>query len=241
VHVIRPPVDPLWLGTQLSTDECRKVRRELGYRDDQIVVGTFGPSGPLRGLPDLLTALAIARAERPQLRLLAFCRQRPGEVTRQGSALARQIARLGARGWARFVEGWMSPHMLARCLAACDLIALPFRLLSSDVPLSVLEAMCLGRPVVVTDVGCLPELVPRGAGLVVPPAQSGALVGAILVLARSEGLRAWFGAAARARAARWQYDRGDAKWEQVLTAATEPASSICPARMGAAKAPRHVC
>ena len=239
-HVIRPAIDPLWAGTRLDPDERREVRGAMGYADEDLLIGTFGPAAPLRGLPDLLSAVAAARAERPDLRLLAFCRERPGEAP-DGRALARQVTRLGAEGWAQLVGGWMAPAALARGLAACDLIALPFRLLSSDVPLSVLEAMALGRPVIVTGVGCLPELVPRGTGLVVPPAGPRALAEAILVLARGEGLRACLGAAARARAARWQADRGEAKWDQLLDLATERALSTWQAQTGPARAPRHVC
>jgi glycosyltransferase involved in cell wall biosynthesis len=229
-HVIRPAIDPLWFGTRLDPDERREVRGAMGYADEDLLIGTFGPAAPLRGLPDLLSAVAEARAERPDLRLLAFCRQRaerrkwPGEAL-DARALARQVARLGAEEWARLVSGWTAPAVLARSLAACDLIALPFRLLSSDVPLSVLEAMALGRPVIVTGVGCLPELVPRGTGLVVPPAGHDALR---------------LGAAARARAARWQADRGGAKWDQLLESAAEHALSTWPGQTGPARAPRHV-
>jgi glycosyltransferase involved in cell wall biosynthesis len=121
------------------------------------------------------------------------------------------------------------------------MIALPFRLLSSDVPLSVLEAMALGKPLVVTDIGCLPELVPCGTGLVVPPAAPKKLAEAILLLARGEGLRAHLGAAARARAARWQAERGEAKWEHLLRQASGRAASASRAQMGPARAPRRVC
>jgi len=241
VHVIRPAIDPLWLRTQLSADERRAVRCELGYRDDDLVVGTFGPVAPLRGLPDLLAALALARGRCPRLRLLAFCRWRPGERRTASRALARQMVRLGAGEWAQVVGGWTPPAVLARCLAACDLVALPFRLVPSDVPLSVLEAMALGRPVIVTSTGCLPELVPRGTGLVVPPAQASALAEAVLALARGEGLRASLGAAARRHAVRWQHDRGEAQWEALLSTAIEYASSTLPVQTGAARAHRHAC
>jgi phosphatidylinositol alpha-1,6-mannosyltransferase len=241
VHVIRPAVDPLWLGTQLSASERQNTRRELGYGDGDLVVGTFGPAAPLRGLPDLVTALAMARSERPELRLLAFCRQRPGERMTARRALTKHAARLGASGWAQFVDGWTPPAVLARCLAACDLVALPFRLVPSDVPLSVLEVMALGRPVVVTSAGCLPELVPRGTGLVVPPAQPRALAEAVLTLARGKRLRTSLGTAARRRAMDWQLDRGGEKWESLLSAAMGHALSTSPAPTERARAPTHAC
>lgn len=239
IHVLRPAIDPLWFQSSLDPKERRMVRCAMGYEDDELLVGTFGPAEPLRGLPDLLSALTVARDEQPNLRLLAFCRsQRDGNA--DGYALAGQGAARGAEGWARFVRGWVEPAALARCLAACDLIALPFRLVPSDVPLSVLEAMALGQPVVVTNVSCLPELVPRGSGLAVPPAAPDALAEAIAFLARSQGLRKYLGAAARARAARWQSEHEEARWEHLLELASAPTSSTWQARTGQERAPRQV-
>jgi glycosyltransferase involved in cell wall biosynthesis len=239
VHVLRPVIDPSWFQIRLDPRERRTVRRQMGVKDEDLLVGTFGPSEPLRGLPDLLSALAIARAERPGLRLLAFCRpQHDGKV--DSGALAQRVARVGGEEWAQLVGGWIEPTTLARNLAACDLIALPFRLVPSDVPLSVLEAMALGRPLVVTDVSCLPELVPRGTGLVVPPAAPRALAEAILLLSRGRGLREHLGAAARTRAVWWQAESGVAKWEQLLEQVAEHASSTWQAQTGRARAPRRV-
>ncbi len=239
VHIVRPTIAPLWFRTRLDPDGWRAARRSMGYGDEDLVVGTFGPTEPLRGLPDLVSALAVARADRPNLQLLAFCRQRRSGET-DGGPLARQAARVGGEKWVRFVGGWTEPAVLARNLAACDIIALTFRLVCSDVPLSVLEAMALGRPLIVTDVGCLPELVPCGTGLVVPPAAPGALAEAIHLLARGQGLREHLGTAARARAVSWQAERGEAKWEQLLEQVSGHASSAWQARTGRARAPRHV-
>lgn len=239
IHVVRPAIDPLWFRAQLDADGRRAARRVMGYGDDDLVVGTFGPAEPLRGLPDLLSAFTAVRAERPNMRLLAFCRQRgSGEV--EGDLLASGTAGIGGEEWGRFVGGWMPPSRLARSLAVCDMIALPFRLVSSDVPLSVLEAMALGRPVIVTDVGCLTELVPRGTGLVVPPAAPRALAEAIHLLARGQGLREHLGAVARAHAVWWQSQRGEARWEQLLGQISGHASSTWQARTERARAPRHV-
>ena len=239
VHVVRPAIDPLWFRTQLVPDARRAARRAMGYDDTELVIGTFGPAEPLRGLPDLLSAVAAARVERPELRLLAFCRHRGGQAPEEG-AIPPRGAGLSEPGWAQLVLGWQDPAELTRKLAACDLIVLPFRLVSSDVPLSVLEAMALGKPVIVTKVGCLQELVPRGTGVTVLPGAPGALAEAILLLARGPGLRAHLGAAARARAVRWQAERGEARWEQLLREATERPSSTWRAQTEPARAPRQL-
>ena len=69
-----------------------------------------------------------------------------------------------------------------------------------------LEAMERARPVIVSAVGGLPEIVADGeTGLVVPPADAEALAGAIVALARiSRAHRPWGsqGASARSRSSR---------------------------------------
>jgi sugar transferase (PEP-CTERM/EpsH1 system associated) len=86
-----------------------------------------------------------------------------------------------------------------RLLAATDLFVL-----SSDyegVPLSVLEAMAAGKPVVATAVGGVPELVEDGVtGVLVPPRNPEALAKGILRLAKDADLRQRMGKAARERA-----------------------------------------
>lgn len=72
------------------------------------------------------------------------------------------------------------PH-LAPLLRRADVVVLPS--LSEGLPLVVLEAMALARPVVATAVGGVPDLiVDRENGMLVPPADAGALGGAIATL-----------------------------------------------------------
>jgi glycosyltransferase involved in cell wall biosynthesis len=76
--------------------------------------------------------------------------------------------------------------------------------LSSDyegVPLSVLEAMAAGKPVIATAVGGVPELVEDGVtGVLVPPRNPEALARGILRLAKDADLRRRMGKAAQERA-----------------------------------------
>jgi glycosyltransferase involved in cell wall biosynthesis len=74
---------------------------------------------------------------------------------------------------------------VTRSLAAFDLFVLTSHFAEGGVPLPVLEAMAMGKPVIVTDVV---EIVEDGvSGLVVPRRDSSALAEAILrLLARPE-------------------------------------------------------
>jgi len=84
--------------------------------------------------------------------------------------------------------------------AAADVIAIPS--LTEGLPLTALEALDLGRCVVASAVGELPELLAGGAGVLVPPGDAAALSEA-LQSARDEAYRARIEEKARARARRY--------------------------------------
>ena len=83
-------------------------------------------------------------------------------------------------------------------LASCDLFVLPS--LFEGLPLSVLEAMAAGKPVVATAIGGTDEAVVHGeTGLLVPPADPATLARAIRTALSDPGLSQRLGAAGRAR------------------------------------------
>jgi glycosyltransferase involved in cell wall biosynthesis len=84
-------------------------------------------------------------------------------------------------------------------LWASDVFAMPS--LKEGLGVAALEAMASALPVVASEVGGLPEVVEDGrSGIVVPPANAGAIATAIRRLAESAELRSQMSAAARARA-----------------------------------------
>jgi glycosyltransferase involved in cell wall biosynthesis len=88
-------------------------------------------------------------------------------------------------------------------------------MVSSDVPVSVLEAMALGLPVVSGDLASTSELVPDGAGVRVPPGKVDPLSEALQTLASDPVLQRTLGENAAIAACAWtQADRPI--WKEIL-------------------------
>lgn len=107
-------------------------------------------------------------------------------------------AEIRAAGLARAIELAGERRDVPQLLAGADVFVLSTR--SEGAPLSILEAMAAGLPVVAAAVGGVPELVEHGdTGLLVPPADPAALAAALERLLGDAGLRRAMGAAGRAR------------------------------------------
>jgi len=189
----------------------------MGLAPEDFVVGYFGPPATLRGLSRLLQALSLLSSTQPSVRALILCRER-GDRARTGESWVEDVAgRLGIGHRTHVVRGFLAQGDLRHALAACDAIALPFEIVPSDVPLSVLETMALGLPLVTTSIACLPELVPHGVGLIITPGQPEVLAGAIHTLAQDPALRGRLGVAARRRAMAWHSMRDNEDgWTRLL-------------------------
>lgn len=65
--------------------------------------------------------------------------------------------------------------------------------LHEGIPITLLEAMCLGKPIIATNVGGIPEVIRNEFnGLLIPPRDSKAIYGALIKLLNNKKLRAKF-------------------------------------------------
>lgn len=164
------------------------ARRDLGVTDDVLVVGTVANPSPAKGYPDLLTAAVIVTAERPAVRFVAI-----GEGPQRAELEAqRDAAGLGDRF--RFLGH--RPDA-ARLAAGFDVFCLASH--HEGLPLALMEALVLGVPVVVTDVGGMAELVTQDReGVLVPAGRPDRLAEALIAELDDGDRRSSHAAAARA-------------------------------------------
>jgi len=177
VRVIANPI----LIPELATNTVRSSRTLL----------FLGRLGERKGVYDLLSAVAALAPAYPDLRVLLGG---DGEL----DAVRAQADALGIGDHVELL-GWVKGADKARLLNEASVYVLPSY--NEGLPMSVLEAMAHGLPVVSTPVGGIPEAVRDGEeGFLVPPGDVQALTDRLGHLLANPELRARMGEAARARA-----------------------------------------
>jgi glycosyltransferase involved in cell wall biosynthesis len=177
-----------------SADERAEIRRELGIRPEEIVMGTVTRLHDSKGNDYLVDAARMVVAERPHAKFFLF-----GEGPLR-EPLEQQAARLGLRD--RFIFGGFVKDV-ARVLGGFDISVFPS--LWEGTPLTVFETMAAGKPIVATDAdGLLDVLTDEHDALIVPKRNASALAKKIVRLIDSAAERERL--AANARATSQEYD-----------------------------------
>ncbi len=152
------------------------------------VVGILGRLDPVKGHEDVIAAARLLGEDLPDARFAAA-----GD-----GALREPLARAAAALGGRFVFRGYVPDAL-RFISDCRVGVVASRG-SEAVSRAALEWMSLGRPVVATKVGCLPELVEDGVtGVLVPPGDPKALAQAVAALLEDPARAQAMGRAGRER------------------------------------------
>jgi glycosyltransferase involved in cell wall biosynthesis len=164
-------------GIDLSAFAARKEKQDaraaVGLPADAFIVGSVGRLSSEKGFDVLLDAVANLAAEQLRFMLVIVGEgpQKPGLVKKiQQSGLSEHVLLLGER------------HDIPNLLASFDGFVLASR--SEGQPLSVIEAMASGLPVIATAVGGIPSIIEDGVtGMLVPPEDSAAIGHALRELA----------------------------------------------------------
>jgi glycosyltransferase involved in cell wall biosynthesis len=191
-----------------TADDRASARATLGLPADAFVLGVVARLSPQKAHGVLLRAVATLAPTRPGLRLVVVG---DGEERAALEALAAELGltdRTLFAGVRRDVPGLL-PAFDVSCLSSVH----------EGVPLTVLESMAAGLPVVATAVGALSDLVTDGVeGFLVPSGDHLALADRLAALADDPALRALLGAQARDRAERdFSIDRTVRGYQHLLT------------------------
>jgi glycosyltransferase involved in cell wall biosynthesis len=153
--------------------ESNPGRDELTIPPDSLVVGYVGWLTPIKGVTYLLDAMAEVVQRHPNSLLMLV--GKGDEKGEEEVKLSKQVENLGIVDNVRFL-GWRPD--VNEIMGCFDIFVLPS--LNEGMGRVLVEAMSAGLPIVASRVGGIPDLVEHGEnGLLVPPANAGALERAI--------------------------------------------------------------
>lgn len=184
VTCVRSGVDTQAYRPQLKSGRLHKALR---IEKDALLVGMTAPFIGRTGHEDLLAAATTIIPNHPHTVFILF-----GDGPLRAH-LKKRVGQLGIASCFRF-PGCRDD--LPRLLPDLDLFVHPTH--AEGLGVAILEASACGLPVVATRAGGIPEIVKdRETGLLVPPAQPGALAAAINALLTDPIRRQSMGAAGR--------------------------------------------
>jgi glycosyltransferase involved in cell wall biosynthesis len=157
------------LPAPVTTKSRESARRDLGLKEGQFAVGSFGRLVPEKGIEILIDAIDGVLGA-----VACIFGQGPAEALLKYRAEGKSV-----RFYGQVAE-------IADAMAAVDLVAIPSTW-EEPFPYAALEAMALARPIVASRIGGLPELIDEGVnGLLFAPGDPDDLARALTKLGSSD-------------------------------------------------------
>lgn len=197
IHVTCPLVD---LQRFQPGPPAPELRARLGLTPADFVLLFVGNTKPAKNLSTALDALAAVRPSLPTAKLIITTELQHSNSDVSQARLLAQIAALGLEP--AIIQLGIVDNM-PELMRLSDVLLAPFldTFGPSDYFMAALEALACGKPVIVSPVGGMPEVVTEQVGRLVNPHDATALATAILELALEPAKRLQMGKAAAQQAA----------------------------------------
>ena len=157
------------------------IRKKLKIKEDEKVIIFVGTLRPVKGVKYLIKAMKIISPKNANTRLMLV-----GDGDERGN-LEKLVKGLSLEEYVKFV-GKVPNEKVPEYMAASDVFVLPS--LSEGFPVTVLEAMASGVPIIATNVGGLPEIIKDGEnGFLVEPKNPEKIAEKVLLILEDDGLR----------------------------------------------------
>jgi glycosyltransferase involved in cell wall biosynthesis len=165
-----------------------EIRNKYKIDPNQPVLMYVGNLTKHKGLPVLILALNEIRKEFPNVRLFMVLNmpldrfKEPGKLDKDMDSIIYIKDKIQQYGLEDSIIPLGLLQNIYQFIAACDVFITPFfdTVGIADYPTSLLEAMAIGKPVIATKVGGIPEIIfNRSNGLLIEPNDTTELINAI--------------------------------------------------------------
>jgi glycosyltransferase involved in cell wall biosynthesis len=156
----------------LDLTQWQPAVRPVLTSEEQKTFLYVGSPKSIRGFEVLLEAM---RSLPPDICLRVLAR---GLDSPAGQRLKTRLTEIGLGSRVVVRDGWLPQEELRSEIQHSAAVILPFVLVPSEIPVSVMEVVACGTPVIVSDIDGLPEAA-DGSGIAVPPGDPAALAEAM--------------------------------------------------------------
>lgn len=186
IRIVPPPIDTEKYNQKISGV---KLRTKLGLNKEKKAILFIGNLTKTKGIDLLLDAMKIVIKDLPEAKLLMTLEMPHLHYSKRVTEVKNKIKLLGIDD--AIIKFGIIDNM-AEFMAASDIVVVPFldTYGPSDYPLPLLESMSIGKPVIVTRIGGIPEVVQNMEnGLLIDPNDVNLLSSAILNLLEDKKLQ----------------------------------------------------
>ena len=193
VEQIPPPVDTVRLN---GWEEADALRNRLGIGKEEEAILFVGNARKQKNLSGVLRALHLVRKDFPKVKLVVTTELKHSSSDKDMTRLSQEMEELNL-GSCIIQQGIV--NNMPMLMQACDILVAPFldTLGPSDYFMAALEAMAAGRPVVVSNVGGMPEVVTEEVGQLVDPLDAESIASGLKTYLGDAALRECVGMNAR--------------------------------------------
>jgi len=171
--------------------EVAEVRQSLGFTKEDFIVLNIGWLGPNKGSYEIVRAVPKVVSKDDSVRFVLLGAEQPGNMARLAAIVEKE--ELGR--WVRVI-GEVARDKVPAYYSLADIFLLAS--FSEGMPMTIIEAMQRGLPVISTPVGAIPDMIQHGvSGWFIRPGSADAIAESVLFLKRDEALRQKLGQAAR--------------------------------------------
>lgn len=186
-----------------------QARQELGIGSEEKLLLFFGFVREYKGLRHLIHAMPLIRQKLDAVKLMVV-----GSFGGDKEDYMNLIRDCGVQDCVEVIDGYTPDNEVEKYFAACDLVVLPYESATQSGIVQI--AYGFEKPVIVTNVGGLPDVVTDGrTGSVVEPGNPEQLAEAV-VRYYEDGMEKVFAENVRKEAYRFSWDRLTEKVEELL-------------------------
>ncbi|MDR2889749.1 MAG: glycosyltransferase [Lachnospiraceae bacterium] len=201
---------PTYNAFKLTNMSRSDGRLNIGMGGDIPMLLFFGFVREYKGLKHLLAALPAIKAQIPAIQLWVV-----GDFAGDKAVYTQMMERLDITDRVRIVDGYIPDEEIEQYFTAADLIVLPYETATQSGIVQI--AYGFEKPVVVTRVGGLPDVVRDGqTGLVVEPADPAAIAQAVIRFF-TENMRDQFTEKIRETATEFSWERMAEQISQLIS------------------------